>query len=60
MNFGEIDTRVPKDQRLWDPSKLEVGNIFYGCSYFETVKEVDVQGYVLCIQKNMQDRSVRI
>ena len=57
-NFADIDTAIPKGDELWKASKLSVGNIFSGTSYYETV--ADVGSHVFCHEKNQNDQRVRI
>ena len=57
-NLGDIDTRVAKDEKLWDANQLAVGNVFSGASYYKTV--TDKGSKVLCYEKNANDRSVTI
>ena len=61
INFSDIEqSRVlGKDEALWDTSKLEIGNIFSGTSYYETVSELGDRE-VFCYEKNMNNRGVTI
>lgn len=58
-SFNDIDTQVPKDEPLWDPTKLAVGNIFYGTSYYQAISVME-GGQVLCHEKNMDDCRVMV
>ena len=50
---------MPKDEPLWDPTKLAVGNIFYGTSYYQAISVME-GGQVLCHEKNMDDCRVMV
>lgn len=43
---------------MWDPTKLEIGQIFYGVSYFK-VKSVS-PGEIECLETNQNNRSLII
>ena len=56
--FGDIDTSIPKGEAKWDATKLNVGNMFSGTSYYETVS--DMGSEVFCYEKNFGNRGVTI
>ena len=57
-SFSDIDTHIPKDEPKWDASKLKVGDMFSGTSYYQTVS--DIGGQIFCYEKNFNDRGVMI
>ena len=58
-NFGDIDTHVPKEEAKWDSSKLAIGNVFSGTSYYETVSDMG-NNEVFVYEKNQDNRGVVI
>ena len=58
-SFSDIDTQIPKDEPKWDSSKLAIGNMFSGTSYYETVSEINAKE-VFCYEKSFNDRGVTI
>jgi len=34
QSFSQIDTSIPKDEPKWDSSKLKIGDMFSGTSYY--------------------------
>ena len=58
-NFGDVDTHIPKDEAKWDSSKLAIGNVFSGTSYYETVSEMG-NNEVFVYEKNQNNRGVVI
>ena len=58
--FADIDTNIPKDEPKWDASKLAVGNMFSGTSYYETVNKQNASNEVFCHELNFNKRGVII
>ena len=58
-SFDEIDTRVAKDEPKWNAAQLNVGHMFSGTSYYETVAEMG-GNEVFCYEKNFDSRGVTI
>jgi len=58
-SFNDVDTHTPKDEAKWDFTKLAVGNVFSGTSYYETVSDLG-KGEIFCHEKNFNDRGVTI
>ena len=57
-SFSDIDTYIAKDQPKWDASKLKVGDMFSGTSYYQTVSDMGPE--IFCYEKNFDDRGVMI